>query len=200
MILIMFRKKKKANIGQITSSIVCEPIVAPVFQDDVLVGEEGYFILPSSYPDNAPRDCLESLDISYFTDLQKDNWKIALKKSESIPFTIYKKDEICTNASKNIQVSVAYMSYLVNKKSDLIKGAMFYHAGVGDFSYEEILNRNVKKASDASYIYNILQYATFQNGVVEYTILLKSGEKITYRIHNMLEVEKDYEEKNGYHL
>ncbi len=195
--------EEKENLGQLTSSICTEPIMAPVFQDGVLVGYEGYFILPALYPENLSVSTIFDVDETYLTDIQRDNLRRA--KSKNCNWTVFRKNEAFCEANSNIKVSVAYLSYLINKKQDLILGAMSYHAGyskTNELTREDAVMGRVD-AFDKNYIANIIRYQpieTYDNGF-DFTIHFQNGEIKTYNIKNpTLESEYNYEKENGYHL
>lgn len=197
-------EKEKANMGQLTSVICTEPIVTPVFQNETVVGYEGYFILPSDYPQNVVVNTLSDIDESFLTDLQKDNLRRA-NRCENCRWQVLRKEEVFYEANTNIQVSIAYLSYLVNKREDLILGAMSYHAGyskTNGLTREQVVMGSVE-APDANYIANIIRYEpieSYEDGFV-FTIQLQNGEKKNYHIKNeTLESEYNYEKENGYHL
>jgi len=200
--------EEKNNIGQLTPVLCTEPIVTPVFKDDNVIGYEGFFILPGTYPSTAPAFSLESIDTQYLNEVQQSNLKraISLEKNMEISWNVYRKNDVFYKADENIQISIAYLSYLVNMKNDFIKGVMSYHAGYvkvkDDFTRESIVSGEIM-ASDANYIKNILQYEPVENynNGFQFKVYYESKEPEIYQITNpLLELEVDYEEKNGYHL
>lgn len=194
-------EEQKENIGQLTSVVCTEPIVTPVFQNNQIIGQEGFFILPENYP-GSPKT-LEEINPEYLTDIQKDNLKRA--KNTNANWNVYTKSQAFYNHEINIKVSTAYLSYLVNKKQDLLLGAMSYHAGYSKtygLTREDVVNGNIE-AQDANYITNILQYEPLENynGGFFYTVMLQNGEIKTYEIKSQrLESELGYEKENGYSL
>jgi len=195
--------EKKENIGQLTSSICTEPIVVPVFQENEVTEYQGYFILPESYP-LVGEISLDEIDPTYLNDNELDNLNRAKAKT-NVSWNVYHKKDVFYHASKNIEIAIGYLSYLVNQKEDLILGAMSYHAGLSKtrgVSLEQVVNGEIE-AMDSYYISNILRYEPlehYQDGFT-FQIQLQNGQEKNYQIQNpILESENDYEKENGHHL
>ena len=174
--------KKTNNWGQLTSSICGEKIIAPVISGKEVVGLDKIYILSSNY-DNYSREDLEDLPI--VQELIKDNWEV------------YQRKEAFYNLENNIRVSVAYFSYLVNKKEDLFLGAMSYHAGYpsvrSSYTYNDLLNGKVN-GPDPKYLYHITSYLTDEELEEPLRVYYQNGKIIDYKINN-LNREVDYEEE-----
>jgi len=196
-------EKMKENVGQLTRAICGELIISPVFQDGVLVGEDKIYVLPPCFDNYKIEDLNTLCTDERFTETERNILKKGAELQASGNCQILKRKDAFYNVENNINVATAYLSYLINKKQDLIRGVMSYNAGYGsvpnDLDYESIFNGSVE-AYDPYYIPKILQYASFKNGSYSCTIQFKTGEVKTYEFHNTRVLEEEYEKENGYSL
>jgi len=196
-------EKMKENIGQLTRAICGEEIIAPVFLNGKVVGQDKLFVLPPCYDSYEINDLEVMCEKEEFTEQERNILKRAVELKKKGDWHILKRKDAFYNTEENINVATAYLSYIINKKQDLIRGVMSYNAGYGsvpnDLDYESIFNGSVE-AFDPYYIPKILQYATFKDGIYECTMQFQNGETITYQFHNTLKLEETYEKETGYHL
>lgn len=177
----------RKNIGQLTTAICGEKIVAPVYENGEIVGYDKFFLLPPT---------------SYNSYQKTKALGLELKEKDS-SLIIKEWDEIY-NQSTNINLSLAYLSYIINsKKEDLVRGVMAYNAGYGSvkdsYSYEDILSGAVK-VDDPYYWKHILQYLYPHEYSPGFTIYI-NGEKYHYKvIQKEKKIEENYEKENGHHL
>lgn len=196
-------EKIKSNIGQLTRAICGEEIISPVFENQKLVGYDKIYVLPPSYDNYEIEDLKTMKDSSTWSEEDKKKIEKAYELQQEGTWEIYKRKEAFYDVDKNINVSTAYLAYLINKKKDFIKGVMSYNAGPSavkdSMSYESILSGEVE-AYDPYYIPKILQYAEFENEKLECFIEFQNEEIIVYQFHNTKELEEYYEKENGYSL
>ncbi len=196
-------EKVKANIGQLTRAICGEEIIAPIFENNKVIGYDKIYILPPSYDAYAIDSLEEMANSEKFSseDLKKIKRASFLKNQGD--WQIYKRKDAFYNVENNINVATAYLTYLINKKNDFIKGVMSYDAGYGSvpdsISYENILSGKVD-AYDPYYISKILQYSPFNEGVYQCTIQFENESIVTYQFNNIKKLEEKNVEENGYHL
>lgn len=177
----------RKNIGQLTTAICGEKIVAPVYENGEIVGYDNFFLLPPT---------------SYNSYQKTKALGLELKEKDS-SLIIKEWDEIY-NQSTNINLSLAYLSYIINsKKEDLVRGVMAYNAGYGSvkdsYSYEDILSGAVK-VDDPYYWKHILQYLYPHEYSTGFTVYI-NGEKYHYKvIQKEKKIEENYEKENGHHL
>lgn len=196
-------EKMKQNIGQLTRAVCGEVITAPVFENGILVGQDKIYILPPCYDPYNIEDLKTLCVDERFSKKEQEMLLKAVELQTRGNCQIFKRKDAFYNVENNINVSTAYLSYVINKKHDLIRGVMSYNAGYGsvpdDMDYESILNGSIE-AFDPYYIPKILQYASFKDGVYECTIRFKTGECVTYKFYNTRNLEEDYEKETGLSL
>ncbi len=194
--------KMKENIGQLTRAICGEEIVAPIFLEDKVIGYDKIFVLPPAFDSYEISNLKELSESDLFNEEDSQKLKRAYELLQTGEWQIIKRINAFYNVAENINVSTAYLSYLINKKHDLVRGVMSYHAGYGSVpntvSYEEIFNGAIE-AFDPFYVANVLQYANFDNDIFSCTIHYETGEIVTYEFQNTKELGVNYE-KNGLSL
>lgn len=186
------------NIGQITKAICGEKISAPVFEKNTLISYDKIYVLPGCY-DNYPLKDLETMgNFPAFTkeEQQKIQQAIKLKKEG---YEIYRLTDVKNEVSLNIKISCAYLSYLINKQQNLVKGLASYNMGYTRInekvSEEEILRGQVTEADDPNYLNNIFRYLTKEELEKGFTIQYASGEVVHYQIEGM-----DYEKETEHSI
>lgn len=186
------------NVGQLTRAICGEKIIAPVFQDGKKVSEDKIFVLPACY-DNYPLDDLETMgNFPSFSEKDQQTIQSAIILAKN-GYSIYRLKDVKSNKELNIKTAVAYLSYLINMKNNLIKGVASYNMGYTridkSVSQEMIMNGEVKEADDPNYLINIFEYLSEEERNNGITIFYKNGQIIHYNLEGMI-----YEEKAGYSL
>lgn len=186
------------NVGQITELLCGEKITAPVFEEEKFIGMDKIYILPKCY-DNYPLEALETMgNFSEFSNLEQEKIQeaIGLKKEG---YEIYRLTDVKNTVSLNIKVSCAYLSYLINKQQNLVKGLASYNMGYTRInekvSEEEILRGQVTEADDPNYLNNIFRYLTKEELEKGFTIQYASGEVVHYQIEGM-----DYEKETEHSI
>lgn len=196
-------EKIKENVGQLTRAICGEKIISPIFQNGKIVGYDKIFVLPPSYDKYNIEDLKDVLEKEIFEEEDRKKLQEAYKLMQEKDWQIYKRKDAFYEIENNINIATAYLSYLINKKQDLIKGVMSYNAGYtsvpDNISYDKILNGDIK-AFDPYYITKILQYSPFKEGTYTCTIQFENEKTVIYQFHNTLELEEEYAKKNGYRL
>ena len=186
------------NIGQITELLCGEKITAPVFEEEKIIGMDKIYVLPKCY-DTYPLEDLETMgNFSKFSNLEQEKIKEAIHlKKEG--YEIYRLTDVKNTVSLNIKVSCAYLSYLINKQQNLIKGLASYNMGCSRInetvSEEQILRGQVIEGNDPNYLNNIFRYLTKEDLEKGFTIQYANGEVIHYQIEGM-----DYEKETEHSI
>ena len=156
------------------------------------------YVLPKCY-DTYPLEDLETMgNFSKFSNLEQEKIKEAIHlKKEG--YEIYRLTDVKNTVSLNIKVSCAYLSYLINKQQNLIKGLASYNMGCSRInetvSEEQILRGQVIEGNDPNYLNNIFRYLTKEDLEKGFTIQYANGEVIHYQIEGM-----DYEKETEHSI
>ncbi len=188
------------NIGQLTTTSICgEKIIAPVFSHGELQGYDKIYVLPPCY-DDYPIDDLDTMGhFPKFSEEEQQMIQAAIQlKSEG--YQIYRRCDAFYTTENNIKISVAYLSYIVNMKHDLVRGYMSYNGGYAkisdSLSLEVLLSGNVEM-DDPYYFGHILQYVTDEELHEVMPIYYADGSVVNYEIELQNEVLR---EETGHHL
>lgn len=174
-----------SNIGQLTQAICGEKIIAPVFQDGKVVGEDKIFVLPPCY-DDYPIEDLETMgNYPKFSEEEKEKIQTAIILQKN-GYEIYRFKDTKTNQNLNLKVAIAYLTYLINMQNDLVKGIASYNMGYNrinnDVTPKMILNGEIKDANDPNYLTNIFEYLSEEERINGFTIYYENGQVIHYEI------------------
>lgn len=179
--------EKRKNIGQLTTAICGEKIIAPVYENGQVVDYDKYYLLPPATYESYSE--LKALGL----EMQKKDSSLEIIEWNAI-----------YGQEMNIKLSLAYLSYIINsKKHDLVRGVMAYNAGYGSvkdsYSYEDILNGTIA-IDDPFYWKHILQYLYPEEYEAGFTVYI-NGNLYNYKvIKEEKKNEENYEKENGYHL
>lgn len=186
------------NVGQITESVSGENIVAPVFNNGKLCGQDKIYILPRCYNQYPLQDLETMANFPSFSEKEQSKIKEAIKRKNE-GYEIYRLIDVKTDASLNIKVSCAYLSYLINKQQNLVKGIASYNMGYPrinqNVSEESILKGEIREANDPNYLTNIFQYLSEEEIKQGFTIHYENGETLHYNIESV-----DYEKETEHSI
>ncbi len=185
----------KANPAQITTSLCGgNGFYAPIFINGKYQGEEKIFILGRYYDNYLIKDLKTNKDSSMFPKTARQEMQKAIELQQQ-GYEILKFTDIADQSTEegfelNFKVSAIYLSYLTNKKGDLLKGAISYNAGPSlvskDDSYERLF-QGYENMDDPLYLQHIAKYFTQEDYIEGFTIQLSDSRKIHYSLNPILE-------------